>query len=81
MYFILGYLAGILTAVLIVSILTFFRRIIEHKITIIEKTIESRGPKPKGFIIEPESEADTIRKEIIEKNRKQGKDTKISELM
>ena len=37
--------------------------------------------KPKGFIIEPESDADEARNDIIEKNKKAGRDTKVSDLL
>ena len=60
--------------------MTYFRRVIEHKVTVIEKQIEMVGPRPKGFIIEPDSEADEIRAGIIARNRSQGRDTKLSEL-
>lgn len=60
--------------------MTYFRRTIEHKVTVIEKRIESMGPKPRGFIVEPMSEADEVRENIIARNRSQGRDTKLSEL-
>lgn len=78
--FILGYIASIVTAILIVTTLTYFRRVIEHKINTIEKQTEVAGPRPKGFIIEPPSEAEEARAQIIAKNKAQGKDTLISEL-
>ena len=49
--FIIGFIVGLITATLIVATLTFFRRVIEHKVTIIEKQIEKVGPKPQGFLI------------------------------
>ena len=75
-----GILIGLLIAILIVATLTFFRRVIEHKITVIEKQVDAVGPKPKGYIFEPEDEATEARNEIIEENRKRGRDTTISEL-
>lgn len=80
LYFILGFIAGLLASTLVVVTLTYFRRTIEHKTTIIEKQIENKGPRPKGFLIEPESEADEARKQIIARNNAQGKPTKLSEL-
>lgn len=77
----LGILIGIAISILIISTLAFFRRVIEHKTTIIEKQIDRVGPKPKGEIIYPKEEADAIREEIIEKNRREGKDTKVSDLL
>jgi hypothetical protein len=79
-HFILGYIAGILTATLIVATLAFFRRVIEHKTTIIEKQIEKVGPKPKGFLIEPDSPIDEARARIIAKNNAAGRPTSLSEL-
>uniref|UniRef100_A0A6H1ZQH6 Uncharacterized protein n=1 Tax=viral metagenome TaxID=1070528 RepID=A0A6H1ZQH6_9ZZZZ len=79
--FILGYIAGIVTAILIVTTLTYFRRVIERKVNIIEKQIKVAGPRLKGFIIEPPSEAEEVRAQIIAKNKAQGKDTPISELL
>jgi len=78
--FILGVTVGILVSAFILIVMTYFRRVIEHKVTIIEKQIESMGPKPRGFIVEPESEADEIRANIIARNRSQGRDTKLEEL-
>jgi len=49
-------------------------------VEITSKQIEAKGPKPKGFIIEAESDADEARNEIIAENRRKGRDTSISEL-
>jgi len=79
--FLLGYIIGLLTAILIFTILAFFRAGIEKRIKIIENRLGNVGPRPKGVILLPESDEELSRKEIIEKNRKAGKDTPISELM
>ena len=81
MLFLLGIITGFLIAVLIVVTLTYFRRVIEHKTVVIEKMIENAGPRPKGFIIEPDSEAEEARAKIIEENKRQGRDTKVEDLM
>lgn len=81
MLFVLGYLSGLITATLIAVLLTYFRRAIEPRLTVAEKQIESIGPRPKGFIIEPESEADEARAAIIARNRRAGKDTKLEDLL
>lgn len=78
--YIIGLIVGLITATLIVVTLAYFRRVIEHKVSIIEKQLENAGPKPQGFLIEPESEADQARAKIIAKNNAQGKPTKLSEL-
>jgi len=80
MIFATGIIIGLLIAILIVATLTFFRRVIEHKVTVIEKQIDVMGPKPKGFIVEPETDADEARSEIIAENKRKGRDTTISEL-
>lgn len=80
MYFFLGIITGLLIAILIVVTLTYFRRVIEQKTTIIEKQIENLGPRPSGFLIEPESPAEEARRQIIARNSKEGKSTKLSEL-
>lgn len=81
MQFALGYIAGIITMTFVFVVLAFFRSAIEKRITIIEKTLQNAGPKQKGFIIMPEDDSEILRKEIIEKNRREGKDTHISELL
>jgi len=80
MLFALGYIAGIATAVLIVATLTYFRRVIEQRIEIIGKQIERVGPKPQGFLIEPDSPADEARAQIKARNDAAGRPTKLSEL-
>lgn len=67
-------------SILIVATLTFFRRVIESRVEIIGTAIENAGPRPKGFIIEPESDTDELREKIIASNKKDGRDTPISEL-
>lgn len=79
--FFIGLITGFLIAVLIVATLTYFRRVIEHKTVVIEKMIENAGPRPKGFIIEPESDAEEARAKIIEENKRQGRDTKLEDLL
>lgn len=78
--FTLGYILGILTATFILVALVYFRKVIESKITVIQKQIETAGPRPRGFIVEPDSEADEVRADIIAKNRALGRDTKLEEL-
>ena len=77
----LGIILGLLIAILIVATLTYFRRVIEHKVEITGKQIEAKGPKPKGFIIEAESDADEARNEIIKNNKRLGRDTPLQDLM
>jgi hypothetical protein len=81
MYFLLGIFVGLLMAILTFSILAFFRAGIEYRVKVIEKTFGNSGPRPKGAIIMPRDDKDITRDEIIAKNRAQGKDTPISELL
>lgn len=80
MEFSLGFFSGLVVSALIFSILAFFRAGIEKKLIVIEKTLGNAGPKPQGFIVEPVEDAELIRQEIIEKNKREGRDTKLSDL-
>ncbi len=83
--FLLGFLVGalfsILFSILVFTILGFFRAGIEKRIKIIETRLSSAGPKPKGAIFLPDSEATIAREEHIKRNQKAGRDTNISELL
>lgn len=79
--FVLGIIVGLLNALFVLVVLIYYRRVIEHKTTIIEKMIENAGPRPKGGIYMPPDENDELREQIIEKNRREGKDTKFEELL
>lgn len=80
MLFFFGYIIGILNALTILVVMVYFRRPIEHTTTILQTQIENAGPKPKGYIFEPESEAQEIRSEIIQRNKARGIDTRLSDL-
>jgi hypothetical protein len=80
MLFAIGYIAGIATAILIVTTLMYLRRRIEPKAEAIQRAIEEAGPRPKGFIVEPLDEGAEARERIVARNRAAGKDTPISEL-
>lgn len=80
MQFALGYLAGIGTAIMVFTVLAFFRAGIEKRVRIIETVLGNAGPKPKGAIFVPEDDVTISRREIIEKNKRAGRDTPISEL-
>ena len=77
----LGYLTGIVTATLIVATLTFFKKAVVTKVERVERFLESKGPQQRGFIVEPDDEAEEVRQEVIEKNRREGRDTPLSDLM
>lgn len=79
--FIAGTIVGLLLSILVLVILIYYRVPIEKYTRPIERKITEAGPKSKGFIFEPLSDADASREEIIKKNQKEGKDTHISELI
>jgi len=76
----IGIIIGLIISVLIFSILAFFRAGIEKRVRIIETVIGSAGPREKGAIFIPENDAEIFRQELIKKNKKEGKDTRLSEL-
>lgn len=80
MLFLLGYIAGIATATLIVATLAYFRKSIEKHVQVIEKVLANAGPQPRGFVFEPPDDATESRERIIEKNRAMGRDTPHDEL-
>lgn len=77
----LGVVIGLVLAVLVVAVLAYFRKAVEKTVQIIETKLAAAGPQPRGFVFEPEDEAETARQEIIDRNRQDGRDTPISELM
>jgi len=80
MLFALGIIVGMLVLLAVICTLIYFRTSIEYRTKIIETRIQQAGPRPKGFVMEPESDADEFRRNIIADNRKMGRDTKLSEL-
>jgi predicted small secreted protein len=81
MQFILGYIAGLVTAALVVAVLAYFKRPIQQALDITEKVLETAGPRSKGYIFEPEDDAEVARQEIVARNAEKGRDTPISELL
>lgn len=80
MIFALGYIVGLATAALVFTILAFFRAGIESRVKVIEVALKNAGPQPRGSIFIPEDEATIVRQAHIEKNKREGRDTPISEL-
>lgn len=81
MLFALGFLAGVATCAFIATVLAYFRRPIIQMLGTVETKLANAGPRPKGFIYEPPSDAALAREEIVRANAEQGKDTPIAELM
>lgn len=80
MNFILGYIAGIVTAALVFVILAYFRSTVERVAKIVDTKIQMIAPKPRGAIFLPEDESEVVRKQRIADNNKKGVDTPIDEL-
>lgn len=82
---VLGFITGILFSILVIATLIFFKKPIEKNIKTIERIIESKSPKQKGFIIEPKSDeiedAKEFRERIIDENNEHGRDTHIEDLI
>lgn len=81
MWFALGYIAGVATCAFVAVVLTLLRKPLVQMTAPIVKAIELAGPREKGFVVEPDSEADIARQEHIRKNNEKGVDTPISELL
>lgn len=81
LYFLIGIITGLLIATILVVTMVYFRRAIEHKTTVVENRIESAGPRPRGSVFVPPDDAEEVRESIIEKNRRQGRDTPLSDLI
>lgn len=80
MQYALGFISGILLVVVVFQGIILLCLPIERVVRRTERKLATIAPHAKGFIIEPESEAEQVRQRIIERNRKQGKDTKLTEL-
>lgn len=80
MEILLGIIIGLILATLVFVVLAFFRVGIERRVKIIETTLHQAGPKPKGYIFEPEDEQDIIRQKKIADNDRKGIDTPIDDL-
>ena len=80
MQFLLGVVAGIGLSTITVATLAYFRSEIERRVTIVEKVLYNAGPRPRGFIVDAQDDAEMARERIIEENERRGKDTKLSDL-
>lgn len=81
MLFLLGIITGITTSTLVVVVLLYMRRPVERTVARAQRYIENAGPKPKGYIVEPDDDAEEARQEIIARNKRLGRTTKIEELL
>jgi hypothetical protein len=78
--FYLGLLTGLVVALLVIATLAYFKVPVEKAVIQAERYVSSRGPKPKGFVVLPTTEIEDARQEIIKRNSKLGKSTKLSDL-
>jgi hypothetical protein len=78
--FFIGYFVGASVFITIFVILAYFKYPIEKEVKAVERKIAQAGPRQKGFIIEPEDDADDARRNIITANAARGKNTKLSDL-
>lgn len=78
--FYLGLITGLVVALLVIATLAYFKSPVEKAALQVERQISSKGPKPKGLIVMPTTEADDDRQEIIKRNSKLGKPTKLADL-
>ena len=75
-----GVIIGLLIGILTIVTLTYLRPVIQSKIDVAKKQVENAGPRPKGFIVEAENEADRMRRELITENQRKGRPTPIKDL-
>jgi len=81
MLFTLGLIIGLLIAIFIIVALLFFRHPIEKHIKTTETAIKNVGPRPRGSVYIPPSESSEARARIVAQNQKEGKDTRIKDLL
>ena len=85
MMFFIGLNVGVVigVAICIAAAITtiYFRNPIERVVNTIEKNVRIRGPRPKGYVVEANSEIDDRREEIIQRNSDQGRETPIDDLL
>lgn len=81
--FALGFIAGIVTALVLAVVMLYFRKPIISMTTRVEREVDMASKRAfggSGFVFEPPSEEDLERERIVRENSKRGRDTKISEL-
>ena len=76
-----GIIIGLCISILVFVVLCFFKKSIIKKVEKTQTFIEQKSPDMSGAIFPPIDEAEEARAEHIENNKKQGKDTPLSELM
>lgn len=84
MVFALGYLAGLMTALIVFVVIAFFKQPVENTVERLYREIQQNakqvGIGQRGYLFEPEDDDEIARQEIIAENTAKGRDTPISEL-
>ena len=78
MEFFAGVITGLVVALFLAVVVTAGRKPIERGLARAERAV---SPPPKGYIFDAPDQAEELRREHIEKNSREGKDTKLSELL
>lgn len=81
MLFALGYIAGVTTCAFIATMLILLRKPLQQIAGPIVQAVENAAVRPRGFVVEPLSDADVARSERIQENNERGVDTRIEELL
>ena len=76
----IGYAVGVATCAFIATALAYFRRPIIQTLSHVEDKLANAGPRPRGYLFDPEPPAEAERRRILRENAEKGKDTPISEL-
>ena len=82
-FFVLGYIAGMVTAAVLAVAVLFFRKPLSGVLRKVEREVEMASTRTfvaKGFVFEPPSDEDVERERSVQENSRRGRDTKISEL-
>ena len=77
---IFGIIIGLLIAIFLGVIMIYFRRVVEAGLNTADTQIGLKGPRQKGAIYMPPSEADEVRENIIARNSAKGRVTHVNEL-
>ena len=80
MFIATGIIIGLLLSILFFVLVLFLKDPITKYINLGETKISQFSPREKGFVYDPPDLEDMFREEIIEKNKKRGKDTPLTDL-
>lgn len=76
----IGIVIGMLISVSVFVLVNLYKTPLLQEVYRAERKLQAVNA-PKGFIVEPDTWADERRQEIIERNKAEGKDTKLSDLI